>query len=70
MAPKQKPHRSEQVVQTPADFMAAVRGRFGVPNLDVAALPSNALAPRFYTPIGQIRYAQAKRLAEEAKGGK
>jgi phage N-6-adenine-methyltransferase len=45
MPPVQKPGRSEQVVQTPADFMAAVVRRFGPMSYDLAASKENAKAP-------------------------
>ncbi len=48
--PVQKPGRSEQSVGTPRVFLDAVEKRFGKIGLDVAALPENAVASRFWTP--------------------
>lgn len=50
-APAQKPGRSKQDVQTPADFIAAVKRRFGISefDIDLAASPENAQAAMFYT---------------------
>lgn len=40
---------SKQNYATPADLMAAVEHRFGPMDFDLAAEPSNAKAPKFYT---------------------
>lgn len=48
--PDQNPTTSEQVVETPPEFMAALARMGVVPDLDLAALPTNAKAPRYYTP--------------------
>ena len=48
-APKQKPHRSEQSVGTPPEFIAAVRRRFGPISADLAADHNNAVHARYYT---------------------
>jgi phage N-6-adenine-methyltransferase len=48
--PAQKPHRSEQAVETPDDLLTAVRRRFGPMAFDLAATKGNAKAPRFFTP--------------------
>lgn len=50
-APIQKPGRSKQDYGTPADFVAAVKRRFGVAefDIDLAASVENAIAPMFYT---------------------
>ena len=48
--PAQRPHRSTQDVETPEDFIAAVRARFGVIAWDLAATAATckADAPRSY----------------------
>lgn len=48
--PAQKPGKSEQVVETPDDFIQAVLIRLGISgfSLDVAASPDNTQAPLFY----------------------
>lgn len=43
--PRQKRGRSEQAVETPPDFLAAVRARFGAPSFDLACTWENAKAP-------------------------
>ena len=47
--PAQKPHRSKQDYQTPPEFLAAVRAKFGALEFDLAASPENAACARFYT---------------------
>lgn len=49
--PVQKPGRSRQDYQTPDEFMFAVKRRLGIAEfaIDLAASPTNAVAPRFYT---------------------
>ena len=47
--PTVRRHRSEQDVATPDDFRRVVMIRFGVPDCDVAASPSNAFALKFFT---------------------
>lgn len=42
---------SKQDYRTPADFMAAVVGRFGPIAFDLAATAANSQHPRFYSPI-------------------
>ena len=46
--PAQKPGRSFQAYQTPEEFLAAVRLRFGPIHLDAAASAHNAVAERFH----------------------
>lgn len=41
---------SPQVVCTPPELIAAVEKRFGKITFDAAALPENAVAPRYFTP--------------------
>lgn len=50
-APAQKPGRSVQSVQTPPEFIAAVKQMLGVREftIDLAADAQNTQAPRFYT---------------------
>lgn len=48
--PAQKPATSEQVVETPADFLQAVALRFGKLDVDLAALSTNAKAPAYLGP--------------------
>lgn len=48
--PQQKPNRSVQVVQTPPDFMTAVRRRFGPISWDLAANADNHQADRWFGP--------------------
>lgn len=48
--PAQRPHRSNQVVATPWEFIRAVEHRFGAFDVDLAALADNAKAPAFITP--------------------
>lgn len=48
--PKQKPGRSKQDYETPADLIAAVERRFGPIAFDLAAVATNAKAAEFYTP--------------------
>lgn len=43
-------HRSEQVVETPEDFLSSVRHRFGHITWDLAATKDNAKAFEFFTP--------------------
>lgn len=45
--PKQKPGKSEQTVGTPPEFLAAVRGRFGMIGWDLAATADNSVAGCF-----------------------
>ena len=45
--PAQKPGRSEQTVETPPEFIAAVEARFGQLDIDFAADYGNTKAPRF-----------------------
>ena len=47
--PKQKPHRSEQSVGTPWEFIEAVERRWGKLTIDLAADAINAKAPLFIT---------------------
>jgi len=47
--PKQKPGRSEQTVQTPPDFMAAVVELFGPMTFDLAATADNKQANKFFS---------------------
>jgi phage N-6-adenine-methyltransferase len=49
MAPRQKPHRSEQSVETPPELIAAVEHRYGKIDFDLAASKENAKAPRYFT---------------------
>lgn len=51
MAPRQKPHRSEQVVCTPPEFLYAVRERLGIAQFDcdLAASIDNTICSMFYT---------------------
>lgn len=51
MMPPQKPGKSEQVVETPTDFIEAVKTRLRIPSFgfDLAASPENAKAPAFFT---------------------
>jgi phage N-6-adenine-methyltransferase len=52
--PRQKPHRSEQAVGTPPEFMNAVASRFGQPKWDLAANAENSVCgPLFYGPGGR-----------------
>jgi phage N-6-adenine-methyltransferase len=44
-------HRSEQDVETPADFLGAVVRRFGALAVDLAATPQNRKAPAAYSPL-------------------
>jgi len=46
--PVQKPGRSEQEVETPPDFIAAVEARWGKIAFDLAASESNTKAPAFF----------------------
>lgn len=48
--PAQKPHRSEQKVGTPWEFIEACEKRFGKIVLDIATTPKLAKADRFFTP--------------------
>lgn len=48
--PSVKRFQSEQCVSTPWEFIRAVEAKFGRITVDLAALPSNAKAPRFITP--------------------
>lgn len=48
--PLQKPHRSEQVVRTPPEFIWAVQERFGDIAVDLAASNDNAVVPTFCGP--------------------
>jgi|SRR5580693_2099451 phage N-6-adenine-methyltransferase len=48
--PIQKPGRSKQDYESPADFMSAVEYRFGALDVDLAAREDNAKAPIFITP--------------------
>lgn len=48
--PQQKPGASEQTVGTPASFIRAVEAWRGKLDFDLCALPSNAKAPRYFTP--------------------
>jgi hypothetical protein len=48
--PKQKPHRSEQDVGTPPEFMRAVTERFGTVSWDLAATRANKVAPLWLGP--------------------
>ena len=48
--PAQKPGKSEQAVQTPPEFLAAVARRFGPIRWDLAANASNHVAPGWYGP--------------------
>jgi hypothetical protein len=50
--PKQKPGRSEQVVEAPADFLASVKTRFGLRSFDwdLAAGRTNQKAPNYFGP--------------------
>lgn len=43
-------HRSEQEVETPADFIAAVVDRFGPIAFDLAAIAKNAKSDHYFTP--------------------
>lgn len=49
--PEQKPGRSEQVVETPPDFMKAIKSRLGIHEfaIDLAANKDNAKAHQFYS---------------------
>lgn len=47
--PVQKPGRSIQEVETPADLIAAVTRRFGSIGFDLAASAENTKGPRFFT---------------------
>jgi site-specific DNA-methyltransferase (adenine-specific) len=51
MAPKQKPGRSKQSYQTPAEFLLAVLAYLQIQNfdLDAAAEDDNAVATEYYT---------------------
>jgi phage N-6-adenine-methyltransferase len=44
--PAQRPHRSEQTVETPKDFLDAIAARFGRLDFDLACTKENAKAPR------------------------
>lgn len=48
--PAQKPGRSKQDYQTPLEFLAAVKRRFGIAefDIDLAADAENAVAPIYY----------------------
>jgi hypothetical protein len=49
--PKQKPGKSEQRVETPADFLEAVERRWGKMDVDLACDAGNMKAPKgFYFP--------------------
>jgi phage N-6-adenine-methyltransferase len=48
--PVQKPGKSVQEVETPADLMAAVEKRFGRMDFDLAANAENAKAEKFFHP--------------------
>jgi len=50
MPPRQKPHRSEQVVCTPPEFLDAVRDRLGIAQFDcdLAASDDNAVCPNYF----------------------
>ena len=52
MAPRQKPHKSKQDVQTPPDLLAAIKRDFGVTEWawDLAAHAANAVCPRWFGP--------------------
>lgn len=49
--PRQKPRRSKQDYQTPANFLAAVKDRLGIAafDIDLAATAENTAAVRFYS---------------------
>ncbi len=49
--PAQKPGKSEQVVQTPIDFLDAVKDRLGIErfSIDLAADQTNTVAEKFYS---------------------
>lgn len=49
--PEQKPGRSEQVVETPPDFIKAIKSRLGIHEfaIDLAANKDNAKAHQFYS---------------------
>lgn len=47
--PIQKPGRSKQDYQTPADFISSVIGRFGELSFDLAASPENTQASLYFT---------------------
>ena len=47
--PAQKPGRSRQDYETPAEFIAAVEKRWGWMAVDLAASKENAKAPSYYT---------------------
>lgn len=49
--PAQKPGRSTQEVGTDRAFLAAVERRFGPISYDLAAIASNAVCARFFTPL-------------------
>jgi phage N-6-adenine-methyltransferase len=49
-APRQKPGKSRQDYETPADFLKAVVERFGPLAWDLAATRANAKAPSYFTP--------------------
>lgn len=52
--PRQKPHRSEQAVQTPRDFLDAVEERFGRIYLDLAATRRNRVTHAYYGPRSHL----------------
>lgn len=51
VVPPQKPGRSEQTVETPDDFLSAVKHRLNIRafTVDLAASESNAKATLYYT---------------------
>jgi hypothetical protein len=54
MAPKQKPHKSKQDVQTPQDLLDAIKRDFGVRTWtwDLAANEKNTVSPNWFGPGG------------------
>jgi hypothetical protein len=63
--PKQKPHRSEQAVGTPREFLGAVVERLGPIRLDLAANKRNRVCRRWIGPgssIGQDFFAMPGRV--------
>lgn len=52
--PRQKPHRSEQTVRTPREFLAAVQNRFGRLEFDLAANHKTSVFGAFYYGPGSI----------------
>ena len=53
--PAQRPHKSEQVVRAPPEFLEAVRAMFGTLHYDLAANQENRIALDWYGPDHPVR---------------